>query len=131
MLDTSQIFKDRIKVSPELRKQFWDGNWNKLVRHYFYVNKGLQLFNEFRYVVMTVGIIYAFLRFDNILLLPLMFFGFIPFLDFFGWLSVHKMDRITEFLQTRYATHYSHYNIELQEEQLRLLKEIKKCLKSG
>lgn len=128
VVDIKNTMKDRVDISPELKERFWDGRWNKCVRFYFYLQKGLALFNELRYVVMVCLALYAFMKLDNILLIPLMFFAFIPPLMVFGWLSVHKMDKIMEFLSTRYATHYSHYNIELQEKQLEILNKIAKRL---
>lgn len=127
-MDFHFLLNKKEQIHPDLKKKYWDGWWNRIIRHYFYTIKGLQLFNEFRYIVMTVGMAYFALKLDQPLLLPLMFICALPPLDFFGYLSVHHMDKITEFLQVRYATHYSHHNIELQEKQLVLLEEIKEIL---
>jgi hypothetical protein len=72
--------------------------------------------------------LYAFMKLDNIFLIPAMFFCFIPPLTFSGWVAVHRMDKIIEFLNTRYATHYSHYNIQIQEENRDNLRQINKKL---
>ena len=114
----------KINITDDLNDKYWNGKWNKIVRYYFYMIKGLQLFNELRYVIITTGLIYAFLKLSNFVLFPVIFFSFIPPLIFFGWLSVHKIDKIIEFLQVRYATHYSHYNIEIQEKQEKYLRDL-------
>lgn len=105
-------------------KQYWDGYKNKTIRYYFYVQKGLALFNEFRYLLMGVFALYMMMKLDNIILLPIMFFSAIPILLFFGWLSVHHIDKVIEFLNIQYATHFSRYNIKLQEEQLEELRRL-------
>ena len=128
MSHIKELIKDSTKISPELKEKYWDGRWNKTVRFYFYLQKGLSLFNELRYVVMVCLALYAFMKLDNLFMIPLMFLCFIPPLIIFGWTAVHKMDKIIEFLNVRYATHYSHYNIEINEKQLKLLEEIKERL---
>ena len=119
-----KILKPKEEISPELKKKYWDGWFNKGVRHYFYITKGVEIFNFFRYVIMTIGMIYLFFKLNNPWYFPLMFMICMPPLDVVGWFSVHKMDKVTEFLQTRYATHYSHYQVELNEDQKNYLKSI-------
>jgi hypothetical protein len=129
MINAKNLMTKRIEIDPELKTKFWDGRMNRFIRYYFYLQKGLALFNELRYVVMVCLALYAFMKFDNIFLLPLMFFAFIPPLLVAGYISVHYMDKVMEFLNVRYATHYSHYNVELQEKQLKLQEEILTFLK--
>jgi hypothetical protein len=104
--------------------RYWDGWWNKLVRYYFYVNRGLQLFNEARYLIMSIFAIYFATKLDNIWLIPLMFVVSLPVLVFFGWLFVHKMAKITDFLNVEFSTHWSKYGYELQENIISELKEV-------
>lgn len=110
-------------------RKYWDGKKNKTIRYYFYVQRGLVLLNEFRYVVMVVFVMYKFIGIDNLWLIPAMFFGFIPVLLVAGWVSVHHMEKVMEYLNVQYTTHFSRYNIELQEKQLNILNRIWKFLK--
>lgn len=112
------------QITKEQKKMYWDGKWNKCVRYYFYLQKGLAFFNELRYVVLVILALYGFMKMDNPLMMPMMFFCFIPPLTIAGYMSVHKMDKIMEFLQVKYATHFSHHNIDLQERQLKILEKI-------
>jgi len=106
------------------RKLYWDGGANKVVRYYFYLNRGLSLLNEARYLIIAILALYAILKMDNPAFLVLMFSVSIPLLCILGWLQVHKMAKIMDFLNVRFSTHYSKYQVELQEEQNRLLSKI-------
>ncbi len=116
-------------VNDENQKtKYWEGNKNKAIRYYFYAQKGLELLNEFRYLVMIIFGIYLALKIDNFLLLPLMFVVSLPVLIFLGWLSVHHMKIVIEWISIKFATHWGIYSYKLQEERNNLLKEIKKEL---
>ena len=113
-----------------MKGDYWNGTKNRSVRYYFYVQKGLALLNELRYLVMAIMGIYVIFKFNNPLLMPLMFFASVPILVFFGWLDVHHMAKIMEFLNIKYSTHYSKRNYDLQEERNILIKELLKELKN-
>lgn len=104
--------------------KYWHGTKNKFIRYYFYVQRGLVLLNEFRYVVMVVFVMYNFIGIKNLWLIPGMFITCIPVLLICGWISVHHMEKVMEYLNIQYTTHFSRYNIELQEKQLDYLKKI-------
>jgi len=112
-------------------KEYWTGNKNKFIRYYFYVQKGLALLNEARYLVMAIFALYVVLKFDNILFLPLMFLASLPLLIFLGWLYVHHMAKVMEYLSVKYSTHWSKYGYELQEKRNKTLKLILKLLWKG
>lgn len=116
------------KLNPLDKEKFWNGSKNKSIRYYFYTQRGLALLNEFRYLAMGIFALYFALEVDNILLIPIMFAVSIPALVILGWLSVHHIDKVVEFLQTQYATHFNRYNIELQEQQLEELRKANKLL---
>jgi len=104
--------------------KYWDGNKNRSIRYYFYMQRGLTLLNEFRYLIMAVFAVYITLKFENPLMLPLMFLVALPVLVFLGYLSVHHIAKVIEYLNVQYATHWSRYGIGLQEKRNALLKEI-------
>jgi hypothetical protein len=114
---------DNIKAEDK-KSKYWDGNKNKAIRYYFYMQKGLALLNEFRYLLMAIFMFYHFLKIDNILIIPIMFVVCVPCLAFLGHMAVHQMDKVMEYLNIEYATHFSRHNIDLQEKQLKVLKGI-------
>lgn len=73
---------------------------------------------------MTILAVYALLKLDNPCYMILMFIGSVPILMFLGWLAVHKIDKVIEYLNIQYATHWSRYQVDLQEKILGELKKI-------
>ena len=41
---------------------YWNGSKNRVVRWYFYCQRGLALFNEFRYLIMLIFGAYMLLK---------------------------------------------------------------------
>lgn len=121
-----------IVVDPEEEKkkeqeqidQYWNGKTNHLIRYYFYVQRGLALFNEFRYLFMVIFGIYVALKMDNPVWLAIMFVVSMPVLIFAGWLSVHRISKVIDWLSVKFSTHWQMYSYSLQEEQNRLIKKI-------
>lgn len=103
---------------------YWDGNSNKFIRYYFYSQRGLALFNEFRYLFMVIFGVYFALKLNNPIWFVLMFVVSVPILCFFGWLSVHKIAKVVDWLNIEFSTHWGRYGYELQERQIKLLEEI-------
>ena len=120
-MDTTKSDKDK----------YWNGTWNHFVRYYFYVQQGLALLNELRYLILAILAIYALLKLENFWLMPLMFLCSVPVLGIIGFINMHKMKKTMEFLNIQFATHFSRYSIELQEKQIEMLEEIIKCLKKS
>jgi hypothetical protein len=114
-------------IDPKHRK-YWDGNDNKAIRYYFYIQRGLALLNEFRYLIMAVLAVYALLKLEDWWLMPIMFFGSIPVLLFLGWISVHRMSRVMDYLSVQFGTHFGRYSVELQEKTLEVLEKLEKKL---
>jgi hypothetical protein len=112
-------------MQEDLRDKYWNGAKNKVIRYYFYVRKGLELLNEFRYLIMGILGFYYALRLSNPFMLVIMFCIAVPILIVFGWLSVHHISRVVEWLAVQYSTHWSRYSYDLQEEIIKQLKEIK------
>jgi hypothetical protein len=57
-----------------------------------------------------------------------MFLISLPVLIALGWWYVHKAARILEYINIRFSTVWGVYSYKLQEEQLKILKEIKNGL---
>ena len=113
-----------MELTKDNRKKYWDGPKNRIVRYYFYVQNGLALLNEFRYLLMAIFALYYALKIDNIAIVPAMFVVALPVLIFLGWMSIHHMEKTMEYLRVQYATHFSRYNIELQERQTKAIEEM-------
>lgn len=121
--------KQSIPLRNNLNYKYWDGTKNRFIRYYFYTQRGLTLLNEFRYLLMAIFAIYYALRITSFWVIPLMFMVSIPTLVFLGWLSIHHINKVMEYLNIEFATHWSRYQFELLEKQIRLIEEIKNEVK--
>ena len=108
-----------------------EGLKKEAVKHYFYINEGLTFCNSFRYLIMSILAIYAILKMENPWLMPLMFFVSLPVLDVLGWMNVNHVKKIIDYFRIKRATTYGKYGYELQEQQLKVLLEIKSVLDKG
>lgn len=118
-----------MEQSPELKKLYWDGAFNKSCRYWYYLNKGIDIFNQFRYLFALFFGIYYTLHLKNPWWLIAMFVISIPILISLGYLAVHRMGKIFDYLNVHFSTHWSKYQFELMENQLSTLKGIQDELK--
>jgi hypothetical protein len=110
---------------------YWNGNTNKAIRYYFYIQRGLSLVNEARYLIMAILAIYAILKLDNWLIMPLMFFSSLPILGILGYISVHHMSKKMDYYSNFFGSHYTKKSLEIQEETLEALNKLNERLGNG
>jgi len=103
-------------IDNKAHEEHWNGSKNRAIRYYFYIQRGLTLLNEFRYLIMGILGAYYALRIENVLLIPAMFFLSLPILVLLGYISVHHVAKIIEYLNIQYSTHWSRYQITIQED---------------
>ena len=101
----------------EEKNKYFDGLSNRIIRWYFYQQRGLAILNELRYLVMCIFGIYMVMKWSNPWLMAVMFVGSIPVLVFIGWIQTHRMSKTLDYLSTAYATYWAKYGFELQERQ--------------
>lgn len=87
------------------------------------------MLNECRYELMAIIWIYYAAKIENFLLIPLIFLVSTIILSIFGWMSVHHMAKVMDYLNIEFSTHFLRHNINLQEEQLKQLKELNANIK--
>jgi hypothetical protein len=109
----------------ELKERYWSGNRNKVIRYYYYVRRGLELLNEFRYLLMAIFGVYLAMKMSNPILLIFMFLVSIPVLIVLGWLMVHHISKVIEWLNVEFSTYWGRYTYDLQEKILEELKRIR------
>lgn len=112
--------------NPYVRRQYYDGFKNQIIRIWYYLNHGLGLMNEFKYLIGGILATYYFLKTDNLKLMIWMFVIALPILVFAGWFWTHKAKRTIEYFDIKYTTHFGQYNIRLQEKQIETLQELGK-----
>lgn len=97
-----------------------------LIRAYFYMNNGVSIINDFRNLGLGIFALYFALKLSNPVLLIVMFLIAIPILIIMGYFNVHHISKVRDRLSVKYGTHYGIRQFELIEEQVALLKQIKK-----
>lgn len=118
-------------MSDDLKKKYWDGNGNKVIRYYFYSQRGLALFNEFRYLFMLIFGIYITMKLTNPFWLVGMFTVSVPLLCVVGYVSVHHVSKVMDWLSIEFSTYWGRRSYTLLEDQVKHLKEIVDELKKN
>lgn len=118
-----------MRTTSEDKKMYWDGGSNKAIRYYFYSQRGLALFNEFRYLFMIIFGAYVLMKLNNPVWLLVMFVISCPLLCLFGWLQVHKMAKVMDWLNVEFSTFWTRYSFDLQERQVKAVEEINHAVK--
>jgi hypothetical protein len=108
------------------RDAYWHGWRNKLIRYWFYCNRGLSLLNEFKYLIMGIFALYYTLKLNNPIWLIIMGIISLPSLMLIGFIQVHYIGKVVDFLNIQYSSHWGKYGFELQENILKELKEFNK-----
>jgi hypothetical protein len=109
---------------PTNKAKYWDGWKNRCIRYYFYIVKGLDMFNSFRYLLMAIFALYYMLKLSNPFFFVIFFaiscFG----LGFVGYLTVHHVGKVIDFLGVQFATHWTRYSFDLQERTLKAMEKL-------
>lgn len=124
----------------ELRKEYsitYDkGFKNHLIRSWFYLKRGLDTVNDFKYLIAGVLAFYIALHLENKLVLIIIFFLAIPILIGVGFIYTHKMAKPIEWTNMMFGSYFARYNVDLTERNAmniektaKALEEITKLLK--
>jgi hypothetical protein len=109
--------------TPENIEKFWNGKMNHLIRLWMYCLRGLDVFNQWRYILMSVFALYYMIHLKHPVLLVGMFFICVPVLCIVGWFQTHKIAKVVDWLNIKFSTHYGMYQIDMQE---RIMKAVEK-----
>jgi hypothetical protein len=112
-----------------LLEKYWNGNCNKLIRYWFYIQRGLDIFNGFKYLIAAIFGIYWTLKLTEPAWLVVFLSISILVLSFIGYIAVHFMNKVMDYLNIEFGTYWSRYNFELMERQLKKLEEISDGIK--
>jgi hypothetical protein len=107
-----------------MKDKYWDGKTNTAIRYYFYSQKGLDLFNQFRYLLMLIFGVYVTMKLSNPVWLVVMFVVSCPILILIGYVAVHHVNKVMDWLNIEFATYWSRYQFDLQERQVKAMEEI-------
>lgn len=117
-------------IRNEYTKTYDKGFLNHGVRAWFYLQKGLTLMNEFKYLVAGILALYYTLQLDSYVILLAIFIVSIPVLTFIGWFHTHKMAKSMEWTAMMFSSYFARYNVDLSEKTVKLLDDILQELKN-
>lgn len=109
--------------------KYLDGRHNKLIRYYYYLERGLDILNIFRNLGLGIFAAYFALKLDNYLLLLAMGVVSAVILTIVGYYNVHTLSKMKEWLGMRFSTHYGIRSFNFSQGQYELLVEIRDLLK--
>lgn len=102
-------------IRNEYTRTYDKGVLNHGVRAWFYLQKGLTLMNEFKYLVAGILAFYYTLKLDSVWILVSIFAISIPILTFVGWFHTHKMAKALEWTAMMFSSYFARYNVDLAE----------------
>ena len=122
----------------EYNKTYDKGIVNHLIRTWYYLQKGLALMNDFKYLVAGILAFYYALQLDSWIWIVVIFIVALPILIFVGYVYTFKMAKALEWTNMMFATYFSRYgtdlsekNVEINAEQLKLLEQILEQVKKN
>ena len=114
---------------PDYDEKFLRGIENRAIRYYYYLNNGLNIVNQFRNLLLGIFALYFTLKLENWILMPIIFIVSAAGLTVVGYYCTFRMNRVMEYLTTRFSSHYGIKSFDLQQEILKNLQEINAKLK--
>lgn len=113
----------------EFDDKYLPGLHNRGIRYYFYLNKGLDVLNQFRNLFLGILGLYIALHLDSWWLLIAMFVPSMVILVVVGYYSTHHLSKVMEWLNLRFSTHYGIKQFNYTQGQYERLEEIRDLLK--
>lgn len=110
-------------------KKYLRGPHNWAMRMYFYLNSGLGMTNNFHTIAITLLAVAVVFKNMHPALLGALAFAAVLILIVIGRYNVHRLSKMSEWLNLRFSTHFGIKSFNYQEEQVKLLKEIRDMLK--
>ena len=105
-------------IQNEYTKSYDKGFFNRMVRYWFYLQRGLQVLNEFKYLGAGIFAFYYTLDLHSIPLLIGIFIVSIPVLVVTGFVHVHKMAKALEWISMMFSSYFARHTVDLQEKQV-------------
>ncbi len=122
--------RDPMQDAGEYDNKYMHGAENRAIRYYYYLNSGLGILNQFRNLGLGIFALYFTLHLTNPLIIVAMLVPSIVGLTVLGYYNVHTINKVTEWIGMRFASHYAIRQFNYNAGQYELLKDIKEGLKS-
>lgn len=122
------------EINENSEKRFMQGKINLIIRLYYYFQEGVNQLNSVRtlgYALIGIAGVFAVSKSEANYWGIIIAVGLIslPIFILVGYLWVKRGRKSTEYFALKYTSTYGKYGVELQEEQMRLLREIRDGIK--
>lgn len=114
--------------SPEDEKKYLAGFPNRLIRYWYYLENGLGILNEFRNLFLGIVALYIALKLTNLFLMVAMFIPCCIVLTVVGYVAVHRIAKVKEWINLRFSSHFGIRSFDYQRANYQLLKKISEKL---
>ena len=111
-----------------MQEEYLQGKENWFIRMWFYLQRGLGVIEKFKTPGAAIIALYAVLKLTNPMWMVWVTLAIFPPLIIIGHYDVHRMSKVTEWLSTKFSTHYGIKTFELNQETVKILGEIKQIL---
>lgn len=119
-----------LDINENTRARYFYGWKNALIRQYFYLNEGLNVLNQFKYLVGGILAFCFLIKLTSYIWIGGIFLGSLPLLILIGYVWSRRVMRTLEWFNIEFSTHFAKYNIQMQEKHVELLMDIKKLLEN-
>lgn len=117
------------EIQEEYKKTYDKGIVNHGVRAWYYLQKGLDLVNQFKYLVAGIFAVYYTLKLDDPLVLIILFVVSIPLLIGAGYFHTFKMAKALEWTNMVFSSYFGRYQVDLNEKNTANTTEIASLLR--
>ncbi len=127
------IAEELQKQLSELGLKYWEGNENKFIRYWNYLDRGLDVFNKFKYYIgfpLAMAAIFPFMK-GHYLVLALLVIAGLPILVLVGYYHLHKISRANQYVNSIKGDIFQFKPLELSIEQVNILKDIRENTGNG
>lgn len=112
------------KITANMPK-YWDGTSNRLVRYWVYLDRGLSLVNQARYLILGILGLYAVLKLTDPAWMAVMFVVSVPSLIVMGRWHLYRVSKPQEFINNTRGSIVGYRSYNLSIETLETLKQIR------
>lgn len=118
----------KLRGNKRYMNEEYTGKQTLLIKVYFYITSGVGIINDFRNIFLGLFALYFTFKLTDPWILGILFLISLPILGILGYINVHKISKVKEWLSTKYGSHYTMEQYKLSKRQVEVLEEISKKL---
>lgn len=110
----------------EINDDYHSKSWMNLAKKgYFYLGRGLAELNNWKNLFIGIIGLCIAVKIESIWIMAVIFAISIPLLILAGYIMVHRISRMMDYLSIKFGSHFATRNFDYVEGQYELMKEIR------